>query len=771
MASTDEFAIPTTILRHSDLASTPWTESASREVDERRKRLPDGRLFFDRLLAFAELDGQSLYPPRTPAAVRRLLHAVHSSPPDRLKRDCFFYYLLKDYDAATPLTNGHEEPVMDVDGSDDDVFVSKISNVQGSGKAEAFAKKRCMPKMWRVFIDGYWALDHGLWEIAASSLSDPSITEINFAPEILHTLASLVSPPSHACKLLHHFLSSSHLNLQTAAENDIRLIALASAASIPDAFTYIRSHEAPEERGRMREAVWCWTLGAPRTPCGHGQHGVQSKALKELLHLPLAPEEDSHLIEFLSHPPRSITPPALSLLHDMVTLRLIHQGQYQASLQLDRQLAGSGGKQEDKQRRREMVREFIAILPEAQRRALLVDVEASAKRDEGKTSAVNGYTEDVDMGSSWVKVNGSASNVAESPAAPITPAPLPAPTPIRATASFNNSLNAATGLPLPASPAVPERHNSPFAGPPRFAPGASTTASPRRVMSGSPFTLPPNSAAARAKASPAPALKTPRQIINDDDEEEGQGRRSVRGAAKGRTRRQASMSVEPRSESMEVDENRPIEPIAEEGGGPSQPEPPRSTRRTTRRMVSNSSQAAKETTPPPALPSPRAKKPTRSSRQSTAPPTTPAMPGAFDGPSEPPIDEEMPPPASRTRATSAKPESGRGARSRITRSASRALLTDFTDDEPPSKKTKPAATATGGRKRRGSIAASEITDDGASVISTSVRRSTRRGGTAQPSEQGSPTPSIGARSDVSRRRTATREGSMTPRISTRSRRG
>lgn len=409
---------------------------------------------------------------------------------------------------------------------------------------------------------------------AVSSLSDPSITEINFASEILHTLASLVSPPSHACSLIHHFLSSSHLNLQSTAEDDIRLIALASAASVPEAFTYIRSHEAPEERARLREAVWCWSLGAPRTPCGHGQYGVQSKALKELLHLPLAPEEDAHLIDFLSHPPRSIAPPALSLLHDMVTLRLIHQGQYQASLQLDRQLAGSSGKQEDKQRRREMVREFIAILPEAQQRALLVDVEASAKRDEGKPPAVNGYTEDIDMGSSWVKVNGSTSNLAEPHVAPLTPAPLPAPTPIRATGSFNSSLNAAAGLPLPVSPAVPERHNSPFAGPPRFAAGASTNASPHRVMSGSPFTLPPNSAAARAKASPAPVPKTPRQIINDDDEEDATayGRRSVRGIGKGRSRRQASMSVEPRGESMEVDENRPIEPIAEEeGAGPSQP--------------------------------------------------------------------------------------------------------------------------------------------------------------------------------------------------------
>ncbi|KAK8869684.1 hypothetical protein IAR55_000252 [Kwoniella newhampshirensis] len=763
MAAIDEFAIPTTILRHFDLASTPWSEAASRDVDERRNKLPGGQLFFDRLLAFAQIDGNSLYPPRTPAAVRRLLHAVYSSPPDRLKRDCFFYYLLKDYDSSASQTNGHDEPVMDVDGSDDGVFVTNVAPSKESGRAEAFANKRCMPRTWRVFIDGYWALDHGLWEIAVSSLSDPSITEINFAPEILHTLATLVTPLSHACSLLHHFLSSAHILPQSVEEVDIRLISLAAAAGVPQAFVYIRSHESSEDRGRMREAVWCWALGSPRTPCGHGQHGVQSKALKELLHLPLAAEEDLHLIEFLSHPPRSIAPPALSLLHDLVTLRLIHQGQYQASLQLDRQLAGSGGKQEDKQRRREMVRDFIAILPEAQRRALLLDVEANAKRDEGKIPAVNGYAEDVDMGGSWVKINGSAVTLSESPSVPAPPAALPAPAPIRSSASFNGLLHSATSVPLPASPAIPERHNSPFAGPPRFAPGASTAASPRRVMSGSPFVLPANSAAARAKASPAPAPRLPRQIINDDEEEEesARSRRSGRGQDGVRTRRQASKSVEPQESSMEVDENRPIEPIVEETAGPSQPEPPRSTRRSTRRMASSSTQAPKETTPPPTNAS-RTKKPTRSSRQSTAPPATPAMPGAFDGPSQPTIDEEMPPP-SRKRATSAKPESGR-ARSRITRSASRALLTD---DEPPSKKTRPA---TGGRARRGSIAASEITDDGASVVSASVRRSTRRG-TAQPSEQGSPTPSVGAMSEVGRRRTATREGSMTPRMSTRSRRG
>ena len=60
----DEFAIPTTVLRHFELASSPYSESVVRDITNRRRSYPDQKLFFDRLLAFAELDGQrsaSLY--------------------------------------------------------------------------------------------------------------------------------------------------------------------------------------------------------------------------------------------------------------------------------------------------------------------------------------------------------------------------------------------------------------------------------------------------------------------------------------------------------------------------------------------------------------------------------------------------------------------------------------------------------------------------------------------------------------------------------------
>jgi len=88
--------------------------------------------------------GPSLYPPTSPVGYRRLLHAIHSSPLDRLKKDCFYYYLLKD-------DSGEDKEIME----DKD---------QGE-RSRRFAESRCLSKTWRVFMDGYWALDHGQWEV------------------------------------------------------------------------------------------------------------------------------------------------------------------------------------------------------------------------------------------------------------------------------------------------------------------------------------------------------------------------------------------------------------------------------------------------------------------------------------------------------------------------------------------------------------------------------------------------------------------------------
>jgi len=517
---------------------------------------------------------------------------------------------------------------------------------------------------------------------------------------------------------------------------------MSSSSSMSQAFAWIRSRGSPEERVRMREAVWCWALGAPRSPCGTGNHGVQAKALKELLHLPLRPEENVHLVHFLSHPPRKISTPSLSLLHDLVTLRLVHQGQYAESLQLDRELAGSGGKEEDRQRRREQVREFIAILPEAQRRALLVESEAAASRkDQERGKVANGYIEpppeDLEMGGSWIEVDESKDAESDRQMA--------APTPIRPSSAL---LNIAQGVPLPASPAPPAplpkaRRDSPFSGPPRFARSPVPSSTTARVLSGSPFLLPKNAAASGSqKLIPKP----PRQIINDDDNPVDQ---SLKRSTRGRSR--------PTPVSREQDAEMEDDGDEKE---PPKPEETPASRRPNRRVTSHTSRAPpKEPTPPPSPPSTRTRR-----RQSTAPPPAPpTMPGAFTPESEPVLEDEEAPPAPR-RASLA----GSGSRSRPTRNASKAALDDEPGPTPSAKRTK-SNTGTRARRARSSMTASEVTDDGP----VSVRTSTRRGGTAQPSERGSPTPSVmssvAGRSDTGRRRRV--RGSQTPRMTTRSKKG
>lgn len=37
---------------------------------------------------------------------------------------------------------------------------------EGIEQAEEFARKRCLPQVWRGFIFGYWSLDHELWEVS-----------------------------------------------------------------------------------------------------------------------------------------------------------------------------------------------------------------------------------------------------------------------------------------------------------------------------------------------------------------------------------------------------------------------------------------------------------------------------------------------------------------------------------------------------------------------------------------------------------------------------
>ena len=186
---------------------------------------------------------------------------------------------------------------------------------------------------------------------AITNLTNPLITSINFPSEIITTLANL-APSNQALDLIHKFLLT-RLPDESTPETDLHLytISLAASQSVSSAFSFIRSLPT-EKQGSLRDGIWAWAFGAPRIPCGLPQGKatatVSQIAIKEILHLPLLPAEDDHLLQFLLSPPR-LSSQSLSLLHDLVTLRLIHQGKYAESLQLDKELAGSGGSEESRQ--------------------------------------------------------------------------------------------------------------------------------------------------------------------------------------------------------------------------------------------------------------------------------------------------------------------------------------------------------------------------------------------------------------------------------------
>lgn len=493
--------MPPTLLRHFDV-SAPYPRAE--EISARRPTYPGQQLFIDRLLALADTntpstDWTSLYPPQSPSAQRKLLQAIHELPVYRLKRDCFVYYLLRDLDS-----NGGD---MDVDGS------RAASPSTSSSKAAQWARRRCIPRAWRTLMDGYWALDHGDWPEAVEALTDPAIFDVNFLPDIVAALTTLVSAPE-ALELVHTLLSVRAPTSQDAA--DAALLAAANFSMLA-AFSRIRA-QAPGERKRSREALWCWALGAPRTPAGAGKHTAQPRALKELLHLVLSDEEHAHLVHFLAHTPRDVPAAARSMLHDLVTLRLIHAGKYEETLALDKELSDGGA---DRQRRREMVREFIDILPAAQRRILLGD---QGEKDWVVVEAEEPQDQQQQQQQKSLPAPASEPKKAEAPAQIAAPVPVK---PTLATRVIG----------------TPQRPGSGFGGPPRFAESpripppsgapsvsgsvapAASVSSQRSVGMRSPSASPPRRQPPDLAASPfhppvvskpAPAKKQPKRILDDE---------------------------------------------------------------------------------------------------------------------------------------------------------------------------------------------------------------------------------------------------------------
>jgi hypothetical protein len=89
-------------------------------------------------------------------------YSQDACPLDRLKRDVFTFYLLLDCDfneqGGDGMANGTAGPSTAVARTN--------GGTETEGRAAKFARKRCMPKHWQSFVKGYWAVDHGMWEVS-----------------------------------------------------------------------------------------------------------------------------------------------------------------------------------------------------------------------------------------------------------------------------------------------------------------------------------------------------------------------------------------------------------------------------------------------------------------------------------------------------------------------------------------------------------------------------------------------------------------------------
>ncbi|KAL2315845.1 hypothetical protein POMI540_0620 [Schizosaccharomyces pombe] len=134
----------------------PYNSQVTNEIQTFRKQQVDSQLFFDVLLSFIEgiEDPSSLYPPKSIDDLQSLFMIIENSNIDELKQQCFYYYLLKDWE-----------------------------------KSETYSEQVSLPKNYQHLMDGYYYLDRLKFEEAINHLLLPDVLP-NFPDKIIETLYS-----------------------------------------------------------------------------------------------------------------------------------------------------------------------------------------------------------------------------------------------------------------------------------------------------------------------------------------------------------------------------------------------------------------------------------------------------------------------------------------------------------------------------------------------------------------------------------------------------
>ncbi|KAI8867909.1 hypothetical protein GQ42DRAFT_49415 [Ramicandelaber brevisporus] len=190
----------------------PYPPERIQMIQKRREELADGELFVDVLLCVADAEDIG-YPPDSPVAANSLLEAIAGSNLPVNKQNCLVYYLLLDKLLFASLTRNNQQSIewKMIDIFDDDVFVNSSAAIHA-------LTYRISPQL-QMLINGYWAMDNGLYERALQYLAHPAV-EADWAVRIFRAFAA---SGKHAMALEFAYATRFEVYGATvyASENDV----------------------------------------------------------------------------------------------------------------------------------------------------------------------------------------------------------------------------------------------------------------------------------------------------------------------------------------------------------------------------------------------------------------------------------------------------------------------------------------------------------------------------------------------------------------------
>lgn len=348
-----------------DLSSDgfPWRAPRPHQIENRRAQLSD-LLIFDILLSSGGIrQPDTLWPPTDPESLLMLLDAIEDSTYDSLKKDCLIYFLLK----------WHED-----------------------GREERFREDTCIPPQFAMLSDAYWHLDSGIHVERAVSL----LCDVRLNRDYTSKIIQAISLSDNSTRLLLQYLRTARPMLTEPDDMDMYILALAE-----DGFTYAWQYQRTfpdksEIRTRLTRKVleWCFT------PKPRPEH------LKQLIVFPLSSFEQLLLHAFALEPPASLPASSVTLLQDLVCVRLVQSGQYVEAIKLDQQFAsthlGRGTLASlAAERRRKMIEDVIAALPSIERQEIEEKLRAVVQRKPGALAkTAQNKTAAIDLDMSWEEI-------------------------------------------------------------------------------------------------------------------------------------------------------------------------------------------------------------------------------------------------------------------------------------------------------------------------------------------------------------------------------